>query len=56
MPFYVLMDVAEVFRLASLSEDAASAAFRAQETYDAKMIVSARETRKFIEDVGASVP
>jgi hypothetical protein len=40
------MDVAEVLRLASRSEDAAAAAFRAQETYDAKgmVVVSASVT------------
>jgi len=53
----VLMNLAEVFRLASRSEDAASAAFRAQEMYDAKgMVVAAKEAGKFIEELSASVP
>ena len=53
----VLMDMAEVFRLASRSEDAVSAARRAQEMYGAKgMIVSAREAETFIEELTASVP
>ena len=52
----VLMDVAEVFRLASRSDDAAAAARRAQTTYEAKgMIVSATEAGKFIEELSASV-
>lgn len=51
----VLMDVAEVFRLASRNEDATSAARRAQETYEAKgMVVSAREARSFIDRLGVS--
>jgi tetratricopeptide (TPR) repeat protein len=49
----VLMDVAEVFRLASRGEDAASAARRARETYEAKgMVVPAREAVTFIEELG----
>jgi ATP/maltotriose-dependent transcriptional regulator MalT len=49
----VLMDVAEVFRLASRGEDAASAARRARETYEAKgMVVPAREAATFIEELG----
>jgi class 3 adenylate cyclase/tetratricopeptide (TPR) repeat protein len=52
----VFMDVAEVFRLASRSEDAAAAARRAQETYEAKgMVVSATEAGRFIEELRASV-
>jgi class 3 adenylate cyclase len=53
----VLMDVAEAFRLGSRSEEAASAARRAQATYEAKgMVVSAREAERFIEELSASVP
>jgi class 3 adenylate cyclase/tetratricopeptide (TPR) repeat protein len=52
----VLMDAAEVFRLASRSEDAAAAARRAHETYEAKgMVVSATEAGKFVEQLGVGV-
>jgi tetratricopeptide (TPR) repeat protein len=52
----VLMDVAEVFRLASRREDAASATRRARETYEAKgMVIPAREAATFIEELDASL-
>ena len=53
----VLMDVAEVFRLASRPEEAASAARRARATYEAKgMIVPARETARFIAELRGGAP
>jgi class 3 adenylate cyclase/tetratricopeptide (TPR) repeat protein len=52
----VLMDVAEVFRLATRDEDAASAAQRAREAYEAKgMVVPARDAAAFIEELGAGL-
>jgi hypothetical protein len=51
----VLMDVAEVFRLATRNEDAASTAQRARETYEAKgMVVPAHGAATFIEQLGTS--
>jgi class 3 adenylate cyclase/tetratricopeptide (TPR) repeat protein len=50
----VLMDLAEVLRLASRSAEAASAARRAQETYEAKgMVVAAKEAANFVEELKA---
>jgi hypothetical protein len=51
----VLMDLPEVFRLATRNEDAASAAQRARETYEAKgMVVPAHGAATFIEQLDTS--